>query len=55
MALGDGVHHVTVDGVEIEGSFPPWVAWTDMKGSEGQSAEQAGVREPIRQSIGRST
>ncbi len=35
--LDDGVHHVIVDGVEIEGSFPPWVAWTDMKGSEGQS------------------
>ncbi len=35
--LDDGVHDVTIDGVTFEGSFPPWVAWTDMKGGDGQS------------------
>jgi hypothetical protein len=35
--LEDGAHHVTIDNVDFESSFPPWLAWTDMKGSDGQS------------------
>jgi hypothetical protein len=35
--LRDGVHHVLVDNVRIDGSFPPWIAWSDMKGTDGQS------------------
>ncbi len=31
-----GSHHILVDNVVFNAFFPPWVAWTDMKGSDGQ-------------------
>ncbi|MDB4224580.1 hypothetical protein N9850_12480 [Granulosicoccus sp.] len=36
--LAEGVvSSVTLDGVEIEGDFPSWLAWSDMKGSSAHS------------------
>lgn len=35
--LREGVHDVHIDCMDMEGSFPPWVAWTDLKGGDGQS------------------
>lgn len=34
--LDAGSHHILVDNVTVNAFFPPWVAWTDMKGSDGQ-------------------
>ena len=36
MLLENGSHHVLVDNIIVNALFPPWVAWTDMKGSDGQ-------------------
>jgi hypothetical protein len=35
--LRDGVSDVKIDGITVNGNFPDWVAWTDMKGTNGQS------------------
>lgn len=34
--LEDGSHHALIDNIIFNAFFPPWVAWTDMKGSDGQ-------------------
>ena len=33
----DGCHDIEVDQISVLGSFAPWIAWSDMKGSDGQS------------------
>ena len=35
--MRDRVNHIELRDSVIEGGFPPWVAWTDMKGGDGQS------------------
>ncbi len=34
--MEDGSHHARIDSVDVNAFFPPWVAWTDMKGSDNQ-------------------
>lgn len=34
--LDDGIRNVVAERLRVQGGFPPWVAWTDMKGSDGQ-------------------
>jgi hypothetical protein len=31
-----GSHDALIDNIVVNAFFPPWVAWTDMKGSDGQ-------------------
>jgi hypothetical protein len=35
--LRDGVKDVMVNHITVNGNFPDWLAWTDMKGNDGQS------------------
>jgi len=35
--MRDGINDISLYNSLIKGGFPPWVAWTDMKGSDGQS------------------
>lgn len=33
----DDCHDITIDNVYFDGGFPAWLAWTDLKGGDGQS------------------